>query len=225
MTELPTLQAALRETAERTYPRRRRPLVPALLVVTAAAAALLVIHDRDGAQQAREVAATPAPATPAPTVAITPAPTTPPTVTPAPDQPAKLQAAEPVNPDDPALRALLGPGHTIVRAWSVPEYQGHVILSRKGDEWCVSAPDTAADQPDIERGMGCVPDARFQARGVEVDIGGNKVEVAPTHGGTAQATGPDGKTRTVKLHGGELVIAHGLVGVEYRLSQIEPGIK
>jgi hypothetical protein len=47
MTELPTVQAALRETAERTYPRRQRPLIPALLVAAAAAVAFLVIHDRD----------------------------------------------------------------------------------------------------------------------------------------------------------------------------------
>jgi hypothetical protein len=225
MTELPTLQAALRETAERTYPRRRRPLVPALVVAAAAAAAFLVIHDRDGTGPASEVAATPAPTTtPAPDT--TPAPTAPPAATPAPDTaPAKLQKAERVDPNDPALAKLLGPGQTIVRAWSVPEYQGHVILSRKGDEWCLSAPDTATDQPDIERGMGCVPDARFQSNGVEVDIGGNKVEAGVTRAGTAEATGPDGKTRTVKLHGGELVLVHGLAGIGYRLSQFEPGIK
>jgi hypothetical protein len=100
-----------------------------------------------------------------------------------------------------------------------------VILSRKGDEWCLSAPDPVSDQPDIERGMGCVSDARFQKKGIWLGIGENTMEVAPTHGGTAEATGPDGKTYTVKLHGGELVFAHGLEGVDYRLSQIEPGIK
>ena len=56
-------------------------------------------------------------------------------------------------------------------------------------------------------------------------IGENKIEVAPTHGGTAQATRPDGKTHTVKLHGGELAFSHSLAGVDYRLVQIEPGIK
>ncbi len=38
------------------------------------------------------------------------------------------------------------------------------------------------------------------------------------------ATGPDGKQRRVKLHGGELAFSHGLAGVGYRLVQIEPGI-
>ncbi len=227
MTELPTLQAALRETAERTYPRRRRPVTPALLVAAAAAAAVLVIHDRDGAEQAREVAATPAPATtPAPTVAITPAPTAAATTTPAPDTaPAKLQEAKRVSPDDPALANVLSPGAEIVRAWSVPEYKGHVILSRRGTDWCLSAPDPLSDQPDIERGSTCTPDARFQRKGIWLGIGENTMEVAPTHGGTAEATGPDGRTRTVKLHGGELAFAHGLAGVKYRLVQIEPGIK
>ena len=226
MTELPTLQAALRETAERTYPRRRRPVIPGLLVAAAAAVALLVIRDRDARPPASEVAATPTVATPAPTVAFTPTPTAAAPTTPAPDAaPAKLQEAKRVSPDDPSLQGLLGPGAEIVRAWSVPEYKGHVILSRSGTDWCLSVPDPVSDQPDIERGSSSTPDARFQSRGIELGIGGNRVEVAPTHGGTAEATGPDGNTRTVKLHGGELAFAHGLEGVEYRLVQIEPGIK
>ncbi len=220
MTELPTLQAALRETAERTYPRRRRPVIPALVVAAAAAAALLVMRDRDGAQPPREVAATP-------TVAFTPtpAPTTPATPTPTPDAaPAKLQKAERVDPHDPALAPLLNSGSVIVRAWNVPEYKGHVILSRRGSEWCLSAPDPLTDQPDIERGSTCVPDARFRSRGIWLGIGENVIEVGPTHGGSALATGPDGKQRRVKLHGGELAFSHSLAGVPYRLVQIEPGI-
>ena len=221
MTELPTLQAALRETAERTYPRRRRrPLVPALLVAAAAAAAFLVMHDRD-AQPASEVAATPTAAQPVPTVEFTPTPS----ATPDTPAPAKLQKAERVSPDDPSLNGLLGPGATIVRAWSVPEYKGHVILSRRGTDWCLSVPDPVSEQPDIERGSTCAPDARFRSRGIELNIGGNDVEIGLTHGGSAEATGPDGKTYTVKLHGGKLVLVHGLAGVDYRLSQFEPGIK
>ena len=219
MTELPTLQAALRETAERTYPRRRRPAVPALLVAAAAAAALLVIRDRDAQPPASEVAATPTATVTLPTATPTP------TATPDAPAPAKLQKAERVSPTDPALEGVLRPGDEIVRAWLVPEYKGHVILSRRGTDWCLSAPDPATDQPDIERGSTCVPDARFQKNGIWLGIGENTMEVAPTHGGTAQATGPDGKTRTVKLHGGKLVLVHGMLGVDYRLSQFEPGIK
>jgi hypothetical protein len=233
MTELPTLQAAIRETAERTYPKRRRPYVPALLVAAAAAVALLVIRDRDTEQPAREVAATPtatvAFTTPPPHTGPARLPVTPKQTVPAPGQPAppaaKLRAAKRVSPGDPGLKSLLNPNADIVRAWSVPEYRGHVILSRRGTDWCLSAPDPASDQPDIERGSTCTSDARFQSRGIEIGIGGNHVAVAPTHGGTAQATGPDGKTYTVKLHGGELALSHGIEGVPYRLVQIEPGIK
>jgi hypothetical protein len=221
MTELPTLQAALRETAERTYPRRRRPLVPALLVAAAAAAALMVMHDRDTQPPASEVAATPIATQPEPTVVFTPTPSATPDI----PAPAKLQAAKRVSPDDPALQGLLGPGATVMRAWSVPEFKGHVILARSGTDWCLSMPDPVSTQPDIERGSTCQPDARFRSRGIKIGMGGNDVEVGLTHPGTAEATGPDGKTHTVKLHGGELVIAHGMIGAEYRLSQFEPGIK
>jgi len=221
MTDLPTLQAALRETAERTYPRRRRPLVPALLVAAAAAAAFLVMHDRDAQPPASEVAATPTATQPEPTVVFTPTPSATPDI----PAPTKLQAAERVSPDDPALQGLLGPDATIVRAWSVPEYRGHVILSRSGTDWCLSVPDPASPQPDIDRGSTCQPDARFRSRGIELNVGGNDVEVGLTHAGTAEATGPDGKTRTVKLQPGKLVLVHGMLGVDYRLSQFEPGIK
>jgi hypothetical protein len=221
MTVLPTLQAALRETAERTYPRRRRPYVPALLVAAAAAAAFLVIQDRDAEGPASEVVATPTATIPLPTATATATPNQ----TPAPVTSAKLQKAERVPAGDPSLKGLTGPEHTIVRAWNVPEYKGHVLLSRKGEEWCLSAPDPAADQPDIERGSTCVPDSRFQAKGIWLGIGENQIEVSPTHGGTAQATGPDGKSYTVKLHGGELAFMHSLEGVPYKLVQIEPGIK
>src|SRR5262245_35488942 len=219
MTELPTLQAALRETAERTYPRRRRPLVPALLVAAAAAAAVLVMQDRETEQPAREVAATPAPTT-------TPVPTPPPGVAPAiPTRPPadQLQKADRIRIDDPSLKDLVGAEQTIVRAWIVPEFQGHVILSRKGRLWCLSMPDPASAQPDVQRAESCTGGS-FEREGIALFSGDYYAEVAPTHGGTARGTGPDGKTRTIKLHGSDLVFAHGKAGVEYRLSQMEPGI-
>jgi hypothetical protein len=224
MTELPTLQAALRETAERTYPRRRRPLVPALLVAAAAAAALLVIRDRDGAVREREAAATrtpatqstPAPATAnAPATGPTPEPATAPNATPQPattpasgatpapatgNAPAasatpvpavppaipKLSAKQltprPVAPDDPALKeatSLLDPAGEVVKAWYVPGLKGHVLLTRKGDEYCFSAPDPAADQPDAERGVGCAPPARRAKHGDSIGIGNVVITLPP----------------------------------------------
>jgi hypothetical protein len=182
MTELPTLQAALREAAERTYPRRRRPLIPALVVAAAAAAALLVIRDREG-NQPSEVAATPTATQPAPTVAFTPTPT-----------PARLRSREipklsskeltptPVAPDDPALReatSLMNPAHVVVKAWYVPGLKGHVLLTRNGDEWCFSAPDPLTDQPDVERGVGCAPAARHEKHGDYIGIGNVIVTLAP----------------------------------------------
>jgi hypothetical protein len=163
---LPTLRESLRETAERRYPRRRRPLVPALIAVAAVAAALILIAQRDGTQPADEVPATPtATSTPAPSPAGTPR------AMPKLD-PEDLRAT-PVAPDDPSLKealSLLDKSNHVVRAWMVRGLEGHVLLTRKGAQWCLSAPDPLTDHPDAERGVGCVPDSRFQRRGAYIGL-------------------------------------------------------
>jgi hypothetical protein len=81
--------------------------------------------------------------------------------------------AVPVAPDDPGLEealSLLDTKHRVVGAWRVRGLQGHVLLTRKGAEWCLSAPDPLTDQPDVERGVGCVPDSRFQRRGAYIGL-------------------------------------------------------
>jgi hypothetical protein len=180
MTELPTLQAAIREAAERTYPRRRRrAVIPALLVAAAAAAALLVIDDRDARGPAGEVTATP-------TVRFTPTPTPytsprlPSNVIP-PIDPRELRAT-PVDPHDPALKdatSLMNPASVVVKAWFVPGLKGHVLLTRNGDEYCFSAPDPLSDQPDVERGSTCAPPERRAKHGDYIGIGNVVITLAP----------------------------------------------
>jgi hypothetical protein len=179
MTELPTLQAAIRETAERTYARKpRRRLVPALLTAAAIAVALLVIHDRDARQPAQEVTATPTA-----TVVLTPVPViTRPHEREIPKLSAKELTPTPVDPHDPSLKeatSLLDPAHQVLKAWYVPGLKGHVLLTRKGDEYCLSAPDPLSDQPDVERGVTCTPPARRAKHGDYIGIGNVVITLAP----------------------------------------------
>ncbi len=165
---LPTLRESLRETAERRYRRRRRPLVPALIAVAAVAAALILAAQRDGTQPADEVPATPT-ATFTPTFAPPPAGI--PRVMPKLDP--KALRATPVAPDDSSLNealSLLDESHQVVRAWKVRGLEGHVLLTRKGGQWCLSVPDPLTDHPDAERGVGCAPDSRFQRRGAYIGL-------------------------------------------------------
>jgi len=174
---LPTLRESLRETAERRARRRRPPVIPALIAVAAVAVALILITQRDDTQPAGEVPATPtatatatATSTPTPNFAPSPAPRTPRTM---PKLDPEDLRATPVAPDDPSLKealSLLDKRHKVVRAWSVPGLQGHVLLTRKGAQWCLSAPDPLTDYPDAERGVGCSPDSRFQRRGVYIGM-------------------------------------------------------
>src|SRR4051812_40413684 len=99
MTELPTLQAALREAAERTYPRRRRraALVPALMAAAGLALAVVVVDNDRRPQPGAEV---PAP----PTAVFTPTPLS----TPSPPSGLRRMDPEelrptPIDPHDPSL--------------------------------------------------------------------------------------------------------------------------
>ena len=115
---LPTLRESLRETAERRYRRRRRPLVPALIAVRPRVAVVLILMgQRDGTQPADEVPATPT-ATSTPASTVTPSPAGTPRAMPKLD-PKDLRAT----PDDLSPKevlSLLDKSHQVVRAWKVP---------------------------------------------------------------------------------------------------------
>jgi hypothetical protein len=165
---LPTLRESLRETAERRYRQRHRRLAPALVAVATVAAALILIAQRDGVQSADEVPATP---TTTSTLTFAPSPAKTPRAMPK-LVPEDLRAT-PIAADDPSLkeaRSGLSDSHHVVRAWTVRGLGGHVLLTRKGGLWCLSAPDPLTDHPDAERGVGCVPDSRFQRRGAYVGL-------------------------------------------------------
>jgi hypothetical protein len=227
MTELPTLREALREDAARHYrPRRLRApwrlAVPVLATGLATLAVALVALDlgADGPQD--EVVA----ASPTPTVgfATTPAPgQTPPPVSPShADGPVELAAAVPVAPDSSALDGLIGGSPEIVRAWYVRRLKGHVILSRRqavppppgtepeplgherlttGRVWCLSAPDPATDEPDIERGSTC-----GASQAIELGIGSTQVVHVPDDAEAPQLTLPDGTEQTLQPTQGLVVI-------------------
>jgi hypothetical protein len=166
---LPTLRESLRDTAERRHRRRRRraPLIPAALALAAVAAALLIARELETTQPADEVPVTP---TATPTVTVTPTPMR----TPAVHIDPKDLRATPVDPDSPSLKealSLMDPSHQVVRAWKVPGLKGHVLLTRKGGSYCLSAPDPLTQHPDAERGVGCTPPARREKHGDYIGIG------------------------------------------------------
>jgi hypothetical protein len=113
-----------------------------------------------------------------------------------------------IDAKDPQLRALLGPGHTIVRAWSIPTFKGHVLLSRYADQWCLSAPDTATGQPDIERGMSCATGAQSS---VAMSIGSDYVAVVLDEGAKPPTLRlPNGHRRTLMPREGGLIALAGV---------------
>ncbi len=215
MTELETLRNALRDDAERHYGRRgrllSRLLVPGLAIGLALAVIVFVVLDLGRDQPRDEVAATPTPtaatvftATPAPTVEQQERPPVELRHNPPPagaDGPLRLAGVDPIAPDDPTLDGLLGEGAQIVQAWSVPKLKGHVILSRRGTDWCLSAPDPATNEPDIERGSTC-----GATEAIELGIGSTNVIYVPDTIKAPELTGDDGKVVTLQPREGLVVL-------------------
>lgn len=223
MTELETLRTALQEDAARLYGKRRarwRLAVPIGAAGLAAVAIALVVFDLAGAPN-DEAAAGP---TPSPTVSFTSTPGTAQTAPPIPPNhengPLELAEATPVATNSPALKNLLGGSPEIVRAWYVPKLQGHVILSRRsetpyppgtepprqrpllqGRDWCLSAPDPLADQPDIERGSTCGP-----SQSIQLGIGSTSIIFVPEGTNPPELTNPDGTRETLQPTQGLVVI-------------------
>ena len=218
MSELETLRRALRDDAERRYGRRHRArgALRALVATGAVAAALAagwVVVTNDGGRSEVETVATPEAATPVPTVATpeptvatpeasTPAPTvTVPTATPGPksdasNPDARPAAAQLVADPGPTATSLLDPAHKVIRAWSVPDLHGHVLLTEKDGMQCLSMPDRLTNEPDAERGVTCGPHGRF---GISLKVGNDYAAVVnPDAARPPMLKLPDGTKRTLK---------------------------
>ena len=80
--------------------------------------------------------------------------------------------------------------------WSVPALKGNVLLTRRGSQWCLSA-------PEVEQGIACVPTLRY---GVAIDFSDAYVAVvAPDAAKPPLLTLPDGSTQTLRPRAGGLI--------------------
>ncbi len=83
------------------------------------------------------------------------------------------------------------------RAWSVPALKARVLLSRRGTQWCLSA-------PEIEPGIACAPNLRY---GVAIDFSHAYVAVAaPDAAKPPLLTLSDGKQQTLQPGPGGLIV-------------------
>ena len=77
------------------------------------------------------------------------------------------------------VAATLGDGAVLERGWSVPALKGSVFLAHNNARWCLSVPDPATSQPDVERGQSCKSTAAYRDRGLSLTIGNRFVAVLP----------------------------------------------
>jgi hypothetical protein len=123
-------------------------------------------------------------------------------------------AAKQADPANASLQRLLAPGHTLVRAWTVADMKGHVLLSRKDGKWCLSA-------PDVGRGMTCGSETRLERDGLKLRVGGATVDVARLGEVKLKRTA---HASAVVLHStrdrhGPIVLGHRVAGAEYTIYQ------
>jgi hypothetical protein len=81
------------------------------------------------------------------------------------------------------------------RAWSAPAFGGTAYLMSGDGIWCLSAPDAATKQPDLERGSTCTDDSTFARLGLSLTIGNDYVAVLPDAAPPPSLRGPDGAQR------------------------------
>lgn len=82
------------------------------------------------------------------------------------------------------------------RAWSVPALKARVLLSRRGAQWCLSA-------PEIEQGIACVPTLRY---GVAIGFRDAYLAVvAPDADKQPLLTLPDGTRQSLRPGAGGLI--------------------
>jgi hypothetical protein len=204
-------QPALRDDAERRYGRARykrvtvRALIATGSVALALAAGSVVVRNSHDDGRSDEVTATPEASTPAPTATssptVTPTVTWSPTARPTPaaktkpNRDGRPARAELVDDPGPAATSLLNPAHKVIRAWSVPELHGHVLLSEKDGMRCLSIPDRLTNEPDAERGLTCNPGGRF---GISIKVGNDYAAVVnPDAARPPMLKLPDGTRRTL----------------------------
>jgi hypothetical protein len=93
-------------------------------------------------------------------------------------------------------------------ARQIPAFGGTAYLLGAPGVWCLTAPDPAARQPDVEVGMTCVPAREFARIGIALTLGPHYVAALPQGVPDPVLHRADGTATTLKPDG------HGLVVVE-----------
>lgn len=69
---------------------------------------------------------------------------------------------------------------------------GTAYLARRGADWCLSAPDPATADPEIERAAICISARAFDRYGIAVTVGNDDVAVLPPGVPPATISSPNG---------------------------------
>lgn len=90
-------------------------------------------------------------------------------------------AQVPVEPEEVVREAQSRLGRTadLTRAWATPAFGGTAYLMRDSEQWCLTAPDPATNQPDNERAWTCSPKALFERFGIALTVGDNYIAALP----------------------------------------------
>jgi hypothetical protein len=105
-----------------------------------------------------------------------------------------------------AMTMILGAGARFTQAWPIRVRGGIAYVAQAGDAgYCLSTPDPAADDPDVERGVTCMKTADFLRFGIALVVGPNVLAAIPQGVRSPTLTLRDGTVRTL------VPDAHGVV--------------
>jgi hypothetical protein len=122
-----------------------------------------------------------------------------------------------------AFNLAAGPRSTPLEARPIPAFGGTAYLLSGKDAWCLSAPDPAAGEPDIERGVTCTRTSEFLKLGISLLVGNHYIAAIPQGVDDPTLRHADGSTETLHpdeqgvvvvdpLSAGDTVSLHGTDG-------------
>jgi hypothetical protein len=202
VSQVPALRELLQEAAERRYGRSRwrvrlhRAVAPTLAIAASGAVLISVSVMASGAgSDGLERAAAPKPAY---TARIT-------------RLPSSLSAMRVLGakvlggPEAQAAMADAGVSGKLETAWEVPGLSGHIFLLRRGDDWCLSAPDPYGGAP-ADRGVTCATDRAYDRHGVSLRVGNTFAAALPQGLPSPTLRLPDGAQRELDPSANGLVV-------------------
>lgn len=108
------------------------------------------------------------------------------------------------------------------RAFPIGEHTGYVVPNALGN-WCISVPDLATADPDVERGTSCTSAPDFERYGLSVRVGRVAAAAVPPGAPSPQRIGRF-PARPVAVNADDIAVVTDLAADQSLALRFKPGV-